>query len=83
VKLTNIFTVNNTKEEIMSVQEAIQTLEEERFKFSLHLKKKRLKPRMLAPVIGKSESGAASGDAAKEHLKTLFEFTDYDGEGWV
>lgn len=40
----------------MSVQEAIQTLEEERFKFSLHLKKKRLKPRMLAPVIGKSES---------------------------
>lgn len=40
----------------MSVQEAIQTLEEERFKFSLHLKKKRLKPRMLAPIIGKSES---------------------------
>ena len=45
---------------------------------------------MLAPVIGKSESyvrqllsGAATGDAAKEHLKTLFEFTDYDGEGWL
>lgn len=74
----------------MSVQEAIRTLEEERFKFALHLKKKRLKPRVLAPVIGKSESyvrqlltGAASGDAAKEHLKTLFEFTDYDGEGWL
>ncbi|MFT9083605.1 MAG: hypothetical protein ABF477_07400 [Leuconostoc pseudomesenteroides] len=74
----------------MSVQEAIQTLEEERFKFSLHLKKKRLKPRMLAPVIGKSESyvrqllsGAATGDAAKEHLATLFKFTDYDGEGWL
>lgn len=74
----------------MSVQEAIQTLEEERYKFSLHLKKKKLKPRMLAPIIGKSESyirqllsGAASGDAAKEHLKTLFEFTGYDGEGWL
>ena len=74
----------------MSVQEAIQTLEEERFKFSLHLKKKRLKPRMLAPFFVKSESfvrqllsGAATGDAAKEHLKTLFEFTDYDGEGWL
>ena len=89
-KLTNIFTVNHTKEEIMSVQEAIQTLEEERFKFSLHLKKKRLKPRMLAPVIGKSESyvrqllsGAATGDAAKEHLDKLFKFTDYNGEGWL
>lgn len=74
----------------MSVQEAIQTLEEERFRFSLHLKKKRLKPRMLAPVIGKSESyvrqllsGAATGDAAKEHLDKLFKFTDYNGEGWL
>lgn len=74
----------------MSVQEAIQTLEMERIKFSFHLKKKKVKPRMLAPVIGKSESyvrqlltGAATGDAAKEHLNTLFKFTDYDGEGWL
>lgn len=74
----------------MSVQEAIQTLEEERDKFAFHLKRKKLKPRMLAPVIGTSESyvrqllsGAATGDAAKEHLTRLFKFTDYNGEGWL
>lgn len=69
----------------MSVKEAIQTLEEERFKFSLHLKKKKLKPRMLAPVIGKSESYVRQllSGAAKDHLDTLFKFTDYNGEGWL
>lgn len=74
----------------MSVQEAIRTLEEERFKFALHLKLKRLKPEMLAPIIGKSTSyvrqllsGAATGNAARDNLQKLFDFTDYQGEMWL
>lgn len=74
----------------MSVQEAIQTLEEARFKFSYHLKKKKIKTKTLAIFIGKSESyvrqlltGAATGDAAKKYLAEIFKFTDYDGESWL
>lgn len=73
----------------MSVQEAIQTLEDERLNFAFHLKKKKMSPRVLAPMIGTSESyvrqllaGAAKGDAAREHLKKLFKFTDYNGQVW-
>ncbi|MDD9139171.1 hypothetical protein H7198_06090 [Fructobacillus sp. CRL 2054] len=73
----------------MSVQEAKTVLEEARFKFQFYLKQKGMKPDMLAPVIGRSTtyvrqllSGAASGPAAREHLKKLFDFTGYHGEIW-
>lgn len=73
----------------MSVKEAKRVLEEARFKFQFHLKQKGMKPDMLAPVIGRSTtyvrqllSGAAKGQAARNHLKKLFEFTGYDGELW-
>jgi transcriptional regulator with XRE-family HTH domain len=73
----------------MSVQEAKWILEEARFKFKLHLKKKGITPQQLAPVIGKSTSyvrqllsGNANGTAARENLDKLFQFTDYHGESW-
>ncbi|MGQ2226977.1 helix-turn-helix domain-containing protein [Fructobacillus fructosus] len=73
----------------MSVKEAKQVLEEERFKFQFHLKKKGIKQAMLAPVIGSSTSyirqllnGLASGKSAYDNLQKLFEFTGYEGENW-
>lgn len=73
----------------MSVKEAKQVLEEERFKFQFFLKKKGIKPDMMSPVIGTSTSyvrqlinGLANGKAAHDNLQKLFEFTGYEGENW-
>ena len=74
----------------MTIEIAKQMIAGAQYDFKKHIKLKRISPKQLAPVIGKSESyvrqllnGAATGVAAEKHLRTLFDFTDYHGDFWL
>ncbi|MCG4286703.1 helix-turn-helix domain-containing protein [Lactobacillaceae bacterium KNUT 0156] len=74
----------------MSVSEARRVLEEAYAKFQVHIKVHNYSRAELAKQIGTSEvyvsrliNGQEKGKAAKDKLRTLFKYTNYQGENWL
>ena len=74
----------------MSVKEARLTLKRAYRDFQNHLEDNEYTRPELAKVIGTTEqylspllNGREDSKAAKEKLRTLFKYTNYDGDNWL